>query len=276
MAVLVGLLILGVHGSWWREQADERELSDPPAERLVSVSGSHATDEASDIEEAARMAIADRLWGCRRRAEAAAARGDYGDALAATDLAKSLNLDEEQRTGIELLARSIHDGLTRDVRDAVESVRRGAVLAAADKLRPLVESGRQEVQRAVDEELEAAGWPSARGSIELPDRITEPPRLGRGTYVRTRRDGAIIEGRVVSEHANGVTLRLAIQGRVLYPTVSAFELEPVDPSAGEGLDLAIRAVLAQDRLHAVLWWGFAAARGGVDEHRLALVRSYLN
>lgn len=202
-------------------------------------------------------------------------RGELGSAMLSLHHLRQLELDGPQQAVLAEAAQRLEAALAAATANIVQSLGQGRALVARDALLLLRGEGEPLVVPWIQQGLQLAGCagdplaPAAAG----PRPIARP--LERGREVRFSHQGRVEQGRVVDSRSEALTVRVQRGDAVVFPTLVMVDVEPVDATAAEAVELAFAALHAGDPVLARLWsWCAQKRRSGepsAREQQLAIL-----
>jgi hypothetical protein len=186
--------------------------------------------------------------------------GEVGQAMASLRRLQALPLDPLQRAALLQPAERLEQALAAAAGRIVQAMLRGEVLQAHHELQHLVGDSDATALPLLDSALQLAGL---RGSLLAPaDEGVHPIArpLARGREVRWWREREVERGRIVDSRSDVVTVRAQRGDAVVFPTLRAVEVEPVEVTADEAVELGFGALQAGHVMLARLWLGCAVSR----------------
>jgi len=238
-------------------------------EAVTAAAGMHGglgdLDHAHALVSLVRAAIDDRRFALAQRAMAAL--GELS--LAGNEQAELAGFHAELAAGRAIAAAELQQQLAQ-----------GRVLAAELALASMASADLAELIRELQPMLAASGLPTdfdaafAVSAASLP----QPGPLPLQRAVRLWRQEQPVVGMVVDSRPLSASVRLVVGGAVSFPRLHLTELEPLQPTAAEAVELALAARHANRPRRARLWWLAALALGGEQvavsrrEEVLALLR----
>lgn len=255
-------------------RAPEAQAPDPAAHAPAPAANAVPGPEPA-VDPAAAAAAADRLHSLGSTLRSAVAGGHLGAgfaALAALDGAGA----GAGAPGAALRAE-LEGALREAITTVADDLRQGRALSAHRRIQLMLEQDPGPVRAGLDALCQRHGWPSlTAGAREGHVPRAEP--MPRDRAVRVFRRGDAVIGRVVDARPMEVTVRVADQGGVTFPSFPVTEVEPLQVDAGIAVELGLAALRAGDVPLARAWLVCTLAVGGGERQaadRMAELRMLL-
>lgn len=227
----------------------------------------------------ARAGDVDRLLGRCTAVEEALAGGDLGRAFELLQAGDQAGVPASVQKRWTEARRRADVALTQAVRQLLEEVRAGKILAARSRLAQLTYSANARVAKRLVMVGREESWPpspiAVRGAKPAVEVGAAGKELARHRRVRVAHRGSVVDVSVWHATSQNVTVRMQDKGGLAFPVFDRAVVEPVDPSFREACEQVRICYRAGEGMAAWLWLCHCLGRPEAEQHEkeLAALRS---